>query len=316
MSVRVSPAKYRIATMTALVFLYVIVVSGALVRLTASGLGCVDWPNCNSNRFVDVSSKHAAIEQINRLFTGAVSAAVLLAVLGALFRTPRRRDLTWLSLGLVAGVIGQAVLGAFVVWSHLNPVLVQGHFLLSMVLMANALVLHRRAGQPDGGRRVRLVPAQIATHAWAVVVLTAVAIVAGTVTTGAGPHSGSVDGEPVRRFGIDISTIARLHALAVWATVAAVLALAWRIRNDAPTRRRLEPAITRFVVIAVFQGAVGYIQYFSGVPIVLVAIHVFLATAVWLAAIHLAQVTTEVVEPVGVSPGDPTRTDEVASQPV
>jgi cytochrome c oxidase assembly protein subunit 15 len=310
MAISISPARYRVATMTALVFLYIIVVSGALVRLTASGLGCTDWPNCNNNRFVDVSSKHAAIEQVNRLFTGAVSAAVLLAVLGAVVRRPRRKDLTWLSLGLVVGVLAQAVLGAFVVWSNLNPVLVQGHFLLSMALMANAIVLHRRAGQPDGGHRVDLVSRRTKQLAWAIAVLASVAVLTGTVTTGAGPHSGSVDGEPVERLDIDISSIARIHSLSVWLTIAAVALLAWRIRANAAERRVLETPITQFVGLCVIQGAVGYIQYFSGVPIVLVAIHIFFATAVFLAAVHLGQATTEVVAAVGEAAGTAVTTTE------
>ena len=291
---QLSPGRYRIATFTATVFLFVIVVSGALVRLTASGLGCSDWPNCNESKFVDVSSKHAAIEQVNRLFTGAVGIAVGLAVLGALIRAPRRRDLTWLSLGLVLGVFGQALLGAVVVWSHLNPVAVQGHFLLSMALMANAIVLHRRAGQPDGAPRRYPVPSGVRVHAWAVTALTGLALLTGTIVTGTGPHSGSVDGEPVRRFGFTITSVARVHSVAVWCTIAAVLALAWRIRQEPALRRVLEGPITVFTGLAVAQGAIGYIQYFSGVPVVLVAIHVAGATGVWLAACHLGLVTTDV----------------------
>jgi cytochrome c oxidase assembly protein subunit 15 len=297
-----SPRRYRIATMSALVFLFVIVVSGALVRLTDSGLGCADWPNCNASKFVDVSSTHSAIEQVNRLFTGAVTIAVALAVLGAVFRVPRRRDLTWLSAGLVVGVLGQAILGAVVVWSHLNPVAVQGHFLLSMALMADALVLHRRAAQPDGGRVEPTVPAPIRRHAWATTAMTGVALVTGTVVTGAGPHSGSVDGDPVRRFGVAVSSAARVHSLAVWATLALLAALAWRVRNRPAVRRPIEAPMTVLGGLALVQGAIGYIQYFSGVPIVLVAIHVGFATGVWLAAVNLGLVTTKVV--ASASPAD------------
>ena len=110
--------------------------TGAAVRLTGSGLGCDDWPRCNDQQLVDVSSGHAAIEQVNRLFTGLVAVAVIVAVLGSLWRQPRRRDLTWLSLGLVAGVIGQIVLGGITVLVDLHPVAVQGHMLLSQVLVA------------------------------------------------------------------------------------------------------------------------------------------------------------------------------------
>ncbi len=271
-------------TFAALVLLFAIVVTGALVRLTESGLGCTDWPECNSKTFVDVSSKHAAIEQINRLFTGAVGVAVIAAVLGSVLRNPRRRDLTLLSLGLVAGVMGQAILGAFVVWSHLNPVLVQGHFLLSMVLMANTLVLHRWAARDDGSP----VAGRWSLPVVGLAVVGAIAVVTGTVVTGAGPHGGSVDGEPIERLSIGTLTAVRIHSGAVFATIGLTLWLAHRARrsHDKATERALE----LLVLAAVAQGTVGYIQYFSDLPIALVAIHVAGATAVWLAIVNVVLV--------------------------
>src|SRR4051794_33411196 len=167
----------------------VIVVTGAAVRLTGSGLGCDDWPRCNDQQLVDVSSTHAAIEQINRLFTGLVALAVILAVLGSLLRRPRRRDLTWLSLGLVAGVIGQIVLGGITVLVDLNPFAVASHMLLSQAIVACAVVLVRRAGEPDGRRRP-VVSTTTRRLTWALTMVTGAAIVAGTVVTGAGPHAG------------------------------------------------------------------------------------------------------------------------------
>src|ERR671911_1993285 len=104
---QLQPSRYRAITVGALVALVAIVITGAAVRLTGSGLGCDDWPNCNDERVIDVSSKHAAIEQVNRLFTGLVSAAVIAAVLGSIWRVPRRTDLLYLSLGLVGGVLAQ-----------------------------------------------------------------------------------------------------------------------------------------------------------------------------------------------------------------
>src|SRR6187200_1301488 len=151
---RLTPSRYRAITIAALFALMAIIVSGAAVRLTGSGLGCADWPACSSARFIDVSTRHAAIEQVNRLFTGLVSVAVIAAVLGSLWRVPRRRDLTWLSLGLVAGVIGQIVLGGITVLVDLHPVAVQSHMLLSQALVAVAVVLLRRAGEPDTARHL------------------------------------------------------------------------------------------------------------------------------------------------------------------
>ena len=122
-----TPARYRQVTGMALMALAVIVVTGTAVRLTESGLGCSDWPTCEKDQLIADFSLHPMIEFINRVFTGFVAVAVVIAVLGSLFRKPRRADLTWLSLGLVAGVIGQIFLGAFVVKSHLNPWLVLNH---------------------------------------------------------------------------------------------------------------------------------------------------------------------------------------------
>ena len=135
----------------ALVF---IVVTGAAVRLTGSGLGCPDWPTCDGDQIVsEFRETPEIIEFVNRMITGLVSVAVAAAVLGSLRRTPRRRDLTLLSWGLVAGVVAQIVLGGVTVLLELTPPAVMAHFLLSMALVADAVVLHHRAGEPDVGVR-------------------------------------------------------------------------------------------------------------------------------------------------------------------
>lgn len=285
---QLTPDRYRRITVVALVLLSIIVVSGAAVRLTGSGLGCDDWPNCNSDRTIDVSSKHAAIEQVNRLFTGLVALAVVLAVLGSLARVPRRRDLTWLSAGLVAGVVGQVVLGGITVLVDLHPAAVQGHFVLSMVLIANAVVLVHRAGLPDGPRRHR-VRRSLRQHVWAVAGLTALTVLLGTVVTGAGPHAGD---EEARRFDVAFSDIARIHAVSVWVTVAAVLLLLVRLRHRAAERAVLDAPVVSWVGVAVAQAAVGYIQYFSDVPAVLVGFHVAGATVLWAVTVWLIEVTS------------------------
>ena len=223
-----------------------------------------------------------------------VSLAVILAVAGSLIRSPRRKDLTWLSLSLVIGVIGQAVVGGIVVLTHLNPIAVQQHFLLSMVILAAAAVLHRRATLLDGERWVRAVEPGTMRLVWLVAALTALAIVTGTVTTGTGPHSGMHKGEYVRRFGFEISSVARVHSSAVILTVLAALWLVWRVRGRSD-RLRLENAISTVLVVALTQGAVGYLQYFNGVPVVLVALHVGFATTLWLSVVYLLVATRSVV---------------------
>ena len=274
---RLSPERYRVVCMVALALLCIIVVSGAAVRLTGSGLGCDDWPNCNNTKLIDVSSTHAAIEQVNRLFTGLVALGVIVAVLGSLARSPRRRDLTWLSVGLVAGVLGQIVLGGITVLVDLHPAAVQAHFLLSMVLVANAVWLVHRAGQPDAPLAPTVSPS-VRRHVFGVAVATLVAITLGTVLTGAGPHAGD---EVARRFDIAIGTAARLHSVGVWVAVAVVAWLMWRLRSLHADRAVLEGTVVAWVCVALAQGALGYLQYFTGVPAALVAIHVAGATLLW-----------------------------------
>jgi cytochrome c oxidase assembly protein subunit 15 len=280
-----SPSQFRAVSIAALFAICAIIVTGAAVRLTGSGLGCADWPACSSTKFIDVSSRHAAIEQVNRLFTGFVSVAVIASVLGSLIRVPRRRDLTMLSLGLVVGVLAQIVLGGITVLADLHPVAVQGHMLLSLLLVTNAVVLVHRAGEPDDGVAMRPVSPEISRHTFAVAVLTAIALVTGTVVTGAGPHAGDED---ARRFGIDIADAARVHGSSVVIVVVTMLVLAWRLRSRPAERAELAEWISAWIVVALLQGSVGYIQYFNEVPAVLVGIHVFGATVLWAVTVALA----------------------------
>jgi heme a synthase len=279
-----SPLMYRRITLAALVALSVIVVSGAAVRLTGSGLGCDDWPRCNSERLIDVSSTHAAIEQINRLFTGVVAAAVIAAVLGSLIRRPRRRDLIWLSVGLVAGVIGQVVLGGITVWVELHPLAVQGHFLLSMVLIANSVVLLRRAGEPDGQQRGVAIHAGANKVVWLLTLMTTLALITGTVVTGAGPHAGD---ENSPRFDLAIHAVARVHGITVIASIATALWLVVLMRRSPALMARLRHGVSAWMLLAVLQAVLGYTQYLSGVPAVLVGLHVLGATLLFIATMHL-----------------------------
>jgi heme a synthase len=282
---RLQPTQYRTVTIGALLAVCAIVVTGVAVRLTGSGLGCDDWPNCNDSRLIDVSSSHAAIEQVNRLFTGLVSVAVIAAALGSLYREPRRRDLTRWSLGLVAGVLGQIVLGGVTVLVDLHPIAVQGHLLLSMVLVANATVLVRRAGEADGVERSEAVGPATRATAYALAAGTSLAVFTGTLVTGAGPHAGDED---VRRFGFHIPTVARVHGVTVMVTIGIALGLLWRIRHHRRERTAMTPVMTTWLFVAALQATVGYVQYFNDVPELLVGIHVAAATA-------LMVVTTQVV---------------------
>jgi cytochrome c oxidase assembly protein subunit 15 len=283
---RLTPRAYQRVTLAALVALGFIVVTGAAVRLTASGLGCPDWPTCDEGRLVAPFEYHAMVEFVNRTVTGLVSMAVIVAVLGSLARRPRRADLVWLSCGLVAGVIGQIVLGGLVVLFHLYPPLVMGHFVVSMLLLLDAVVLHHRAGAPDDGVWRPVVGREHVLLGRVLVAAAAVAIFLGTVVTGSGPHAGSHDGELVDRLPFDISTVARLHSVSVLLLVGVTLFLVRSLRlASAPPALKRRVEVLLAVLLA--QAAVGYAQYFTGVPALLVAIHVAGAVAVWVAALRV-----------------------------
>jgi len=281
-----SPATYRRVTVVALVALTFIVLSGASVRLTGSGLGCPDWPTCDDGRLVAPWEYHAMVEFVNRAVTGLVSLGVILAVLGSVRRQPRRRDLTRLSLGLVAGVIGQIVLGRFTVTFELRPGFVMAHFLLSMVLLANAVVLHDRAGRPDEGedrpgtgwmadRDLRRLGSLTVAAAGLVLFL-------GTVVTSSGPHGGDENAE---RLQFALPEVARFHGAGVILFLGLTLVSLWRLRSAAAPAAVLRRGEV-LLAVSVAQAAIGYIQYFNGVPALMVGFHVAGAAAVWIAVLR------------------------------
>jgi cytochrome c oxidase assembly protein subunit 15 len=296
--VSLSPAAYRRITAGALVALGVIIVSGGAVRLTGSGLGCSDWPTCENDRLVAPFEYHAMVEFVNRTFTGLVSIAVILAVLGSLVRVPRRRDLTWWSLGLVAGVGGQVVLGGITVLFELAPPLVMAHFLLSMVLVWNAVVLHHKAAAPDGHVVERAVP-ELRTLSWLLVTATALVVATGTIVTGSGPHGGDAD---VRRLGFFVPDVARIHGTAVFLLVALLLACL-RVIHRGGAGPEVERKARVLLGVVAAQAAVGYTQYFTGVPVVLVGVHILGAVLVWISVlrVHLSLRAVEAPTPVAAS---------------
>jgi cytochrome c oxidase assembly protein subunit 15 len=290
---RLSPEAYRRVTLVALALLCIIVVSGGAVRLSGSGLGCTDWPNCEKGRLApaQITDAPAMVEFTNRLVTGTVSAAVIVAVLGSLVRVPRRRDLTRLSVGLVAGVLAQIVLGGLVVLFDLSPRLVMGHFLLSLLIVWNALLLHHRAGQPDSGRAVSTVSADVRTLVRLIVVSASIVVFTGTVVTASGPHAGD---SQAARLDFSIHDVARIHGVAVVLLLGLVL-FSRRVATAGAVRRGLDVLL----VVLLAQAAVGYTQYFTGVPALLVGVHLAGAVSVWIAATRLPMLTREVPAPAG-----------------
>ncbi|MCY4458502.1 MAG: COX15/CtaA family protein [Acidimicrobiaceae bacterium] len=279
----ISPDRYQRWTRGALWSLTVIVVSGGAVRLSGSGLGCSDWPNCEEDQFVADLEYHALIEFANRLFTGVVAVAVVLAVLGSLRRSPRRADLIAWSFGLVAGVVAQIVLGALLVRTELDPRFTMGHFLLSMVLLANAALLVDLAGRDDLAARRR--PGPLSRTTRAITTLSAVLLVSGTIVTGSGPHSGSDEAEVAARLPFLVREVTRIHSIIAIVLLVSVLWLirAAHLHQQTEARRRAEIALSLLIA----QAAIGYWQYFAGVPVLLVGFHILGASLSWIAIVRL-----------------------------
>ena len=298
---RLSPAAYRKITFVAGILLAIIIVTGGAVRLTQSGLGCSDWPNCSPGHLVPrgEAAGHGWIEYANRLFTGAVSFAVIIAVLGSLARVPRRKDLVWLSVGLVIGVLAQIVLGALAVAFDLAPPFVMAHFLLSLALLTNAIVLHKRAGESDERARLQVAPS-VRLLGRAMLLAAACVVVSGTVVTSTGPHGGDAK---AKRFDLYLPHVARVHGSFVILFLGLTLLTLWYLRR---TRAPMDTVqkIGLLLAVSVAQGAIGYIQYFNDIPALLVGFHIAGATAVWAATVHFyLGLFTRPAEAVAEAPG-------------
>lgn len=301
---QVSPPTYRRIALVALASQVLIIVTGAAVRLTASGLGCSDWPSCEEDRFVAPLEGHALIEFANRTLSGVVLLAVGAAILGALWRVPYRRDLLGWSSAQLLGVVGQIIIGGVVVRLELAPVSVVGHFLVSIALVWAATVLYERSGHPDTPGVAR-VPALAVTLGRLMVLAALVVVVTGTLVTATGPHGG--DDRADRLGWFDIAEIARIHGGAGLVLLALTLvALVVVHRHGAAGARRRGAELA---VVLTAQIAIGYTQYFNGIPPLLVGLHVLVATLVWIAVVrfHLGLFTHPEVLPAPSPAGsDPT----------
>ena len=266
--------------MIATIALGAIVLTGAAVRLTEAGLGCENWPACSEDRIVPELALHPWIEFGNRLISGLVAVAVAVAVLLAYRRIPKRADLVRWAWGLVAGVAGQIVLGGITVRVDLHPAFVSGHFLLSIVLLWNAVVLFVRASS-GSARSTPAVSASIIIHGRVLVTLATAALVAGTLVTGTGPHGGDSRAERLR---FDLADITRVHTVLVWCFLAAAAVLAIRLQHHGA---KAAPVAQWLLVVIAIQGAIGYLQYAIGVPPALVEAHVFGSIIVWTTVIYL-----------------------------
>lgn len=301
---RLGPRGFLLLCRITLATVVLNIVTGAAVRLSDSGLGCPDWPTCSKHHLTPPLRFHPLIEFGNRLVVTLLVIACAVTVVAAFLRRPARTDLRWLSGGLILGVIGEAVLGAFVVYSKLNAYVVMSHFLLGMALLAVAVVLTLRAGHAEG-RGTLIVTERALWLTRALVALTVVVLAAGAATTGAGPHAG---GKGAKRIPIGLEDMTRIHAEVVIATVLVLLVLLWVLwRTDAPSRA--QDAGRVLLVVMVAQGIIGYTQFFTHLPAVLVGIHVFGASMVWATVLWFHHgVSDHRPEPVADADVEPTTT--------
>ena len=251
-----------------------IVVTGGAVRLTGSGLGCSTWPQCEPGRFTPVrheaASWHPIIEFGNRTLTGALLSVAVATAWVVLRQVGRSHSVRALALVPIIGVLVQAVLGGLTVLVQLHPAVVGSHFLLSMVLIAASTQLLLREAQPDAPARWDTTPA-IRSLSLLLVPLAAVMLVLGSVTTGTGPHSGD-DSAPYR-FAFDPLVVTRAHSSSVWLYLAVLGALVVLVHRATAGGSRARQQIWVLVAVTLLQGLVGYVQYFTGLPGGLVALH-------------------------------------------
>ena len=306
------------ASFTALAVSVLIVVTGGAVRLTGSGLGCETWPKCSSESLVATSEMgiHGAIEFGNRMLTWVLSAAVGWTIVTARAAKPRRRGLTRLAWSQFWLVMANGVIGGVTVLTELNPYTVAGHFLLASALLTVTTLTWLRAREGDEGPRP-LVGTPIKRLAWVLAGFTVALLVVGTTVTGSGPHAG--DSSDVPRMPLDWESVAQLHSALAWVVVALGLVVWLLLRLvDAPAGPR---ARTReLLLVFVAQGVIGYVQYFTDLPEVLVALHLLGSTLAWVAVLRLLLSVRErglpPVREAGARPAVPGPTAEPESEAV
>ncbi|WP_436837577.1 COX15/CtaA family protein [Micromonospora rifamycinica] len=266
-----------------------IVVTGGAVRLTASGLGCPTWPRCTDASYTTTAEMgvHGVIEFGNRLLTFAVGAIALATLLAVLAHRPRRTGLLPLAVAVFLGIPAQAVLGGITVLTNLNPWVVGLHFLASMAVIAAAYALWRRVVDPDGPA-VPVVPGPLRTLARLTTVVSVAVLVVGTWVTGSGPHAGD---HGAARNGLDPETVSQVHADGVFLLIGLSVALVLALRAVGAAG----PARAALVLVAVElgQGVIGFVQYFTHLPGVLVAAHMLGSCLVLLATLAVLWSTRE-----------------------
>jgi cytochrome c oxidase assembly protein subunit 15 len=279
---RPSARVVRQACLGVLVMNVVIVATGGAVRLTDSGLGCSKWPECTSGSMVPTKrlGVYGIVEFSNRMLTFVLCVVVGVAIVAVMRARPRRRVLVWLSWSMFVGTVAQAVIGGISVRTDLAPIWVALHFLVSMAMVGASYVMWTRAGESDGARRF-VVRRDLWLAGLLLLAATAAVLLAGTVVTGSGPHSGSHDAH--HRFPFAPQTAAQFHADLVFLVTGLTVALWFGLRATGAPRRAVAAVRDLFWLI-MLQGVIGYVQYFTHVPGGLVEVHMIGSCLVWIGA--------------------------------
>ncbi len=267
-----------------------IVVTGGAVRLTASGLGCPTWPRCTDESYTATPEMgmHGVIEFGNRLLTFVLVLIAGATLLAALAHRPRRRGVVPLALAVVFGIVAQAVIGGITVRTQLHPSIVGIHFVVSMLLLLVAYALWRRTAEPDGPK-IPLVPPALRTLTWLTVVASAAVIIIGVAVTGSGPHAGDAD---AIRNGLDPQTISQVHADLVFLLVGLTVGL-WLALRAVGAPAHTVRAAGMLLLVELAQGLIGFVQYFTNLPALLVGAHMLGSCLVWLATLAVLWSTRE-----------------------
>ncbi|KFG76132.1 cytochrome B561 [Streptomyces mutabilis] len=295
------PRTVRRAALAPLVMSVIIVVTGGAVRLTGSGLGCPTWPKCTDDSLTATSEMglHGAIEFGNRMLTYVLCAAVGWAIIAARSEKPYRRSLTRLGWAQFWIVMSNAVLGGIVVLVGLNPYTVAAHFVATTALITVAAVMWQRTREGDAAPRP-LVGKAIRQLVWVLIAVSALLVLVGTVVTGAGPHAG--DSSDVPRMPVDWETVSKVHAVLAWVVVTLTFALWFVLKAVEATKGPLARTRDLFLVLLA-QGVIGYVQYFTDLPEVLVGLHMFGSCLVWIATLRVLLALRERPEETAVAPG-------------
>jgi cytochrome c oxidase assembly protein subunit 15 len=258
-----------------------IVITGGAVRLTGSGLGCPTWPRCTAESYVATPEMgiYGAIEFGNRMLTFAVGLVAVAGFVLALIDRPRRRRLVRLSVLVALGIPAQAIVGGITVLTDLNPWVVGCHFLASMGVIAAAYAFWRATGESDAPPQP-VVPSSLRALTWTVTAVTAAVLVVGTVVTGSGPHAGDAD---AKRNGLDPATISQAHADLVFLLIGLAVAAWFAFRAVGGRQATVRAAWLIAIIFA--QGLIGFVQYVTQLPAILVGAHMAGACAVWLAVL-------------------------------